>query len=242
VNLNNPVLLSAMAAAPGLAICIFIYWKDKFDPEPRRLLINCFFWGALSCFTALTINNILEVFIFLFRLPIEFHYAGTNLFWSLLSCILGTGLVEEYSKFLSVKAEAYRKPEFDEPFDGITYSVMVAMGFATLENFLYVFEYGFEVAVIRMFLSVPAHAVFGVIIGYHMGLQKFSGKKYLALKGILLAAVLHGFFNFFLLNSYIKGLYLGAIVSLIIGLIYSLRAIKLHSKASPFKHPKGRAT
>lgn len=216
-----------MAAAPGLAICIYIYWKDKFDPEPRSLLIKSFFLGIGS--VAMT---------FFFSLVVLPHFGfepeSSNLMWSLISCVIGIGLVEEYSKYFFVRYYAYRKPAFNEPFDGITYCVIVSMGFATIENFMYVFQYGFQTAVLRMFLSVPAHAVFGVIMGYHLGLQKHYGRRFAGLYGLMLAAGLHGLFDFFLFNSYIPGMYMGALLSLYFGVRYSLRAIKMHNDISPF--------
>ncbi|MFM7823562.1 MAG: PrsW family intramembrane metalloprotease [Bacteroidota bacterium] len=229
MDLNHPYLLSALAAAPGLAICIYIYWKDKFDPEPRSLLVKSFFLGIGSVIMTLLISELILP-------PFGFEHESTNLVWSLASCVLGIGLVEEYSKYFFVRYFAYRKPAFNEPFDGITYCVIVSMGFATLENFAYVFqnEDGFKVAILRMFLSVPAHAVFGVIMGYHLGLQKHYGRKHAGAYGLMLAAVLHGLFDFFLFQSYIPGMFLGALASLFFGLRYSLRAIKMHSEISPF--------
>jgi RsiW-degrading membrane proteinase PrsW (M82 family) len=233
MEFNNPYLLSALAAAPGLAICIYIYWKDKFDPEPRSLLVKSFFLGIGSVIMTLLISAII--------LPqFGFEHESTNLVWSLASCVLGIGLVEEYSKYFFVRYFAYKKSAFDEPFDGITYCVIVSMGFATLENFMYVFqnEDGFKVALMRMVFSVPAHAVFGVIMGYHLGLQKHYGRKSAGAYGLMLAAGLHGLFDFFLFQSYIPGMFLGAVASLIFGLRYSLRAIRMHSEISPFNGGK----
>jgi RsiW-degrading membrane proteinase PrsW (M82 family) len=233
MEFNNPYLLSALAAAPGLAICIYIYWKDKFDPEPRSLLVKSFFLGIGSVIMTLLISAII--------LPqFGFEHESTNLVWSLASCVLGIGLVEEYSKYFFVRYFAYKKSAFDEPFDGITYCVIVSMGFATLENFMYVFqnEDGFKVALMRMVFSVPAHAVFGVIMGYHLGLQKHYGRKSAGVYGLMLAAGLHGLFDFFLFQSYIPGMFLGAVASLIFGLRYSLRAIRMHSEISPFNGGK----
>jgi RsiW-degrading membrane proteinase PrsW (M82 family) len=227
LDLNHPYILAAMAAAPGLAISVYIYWRDKFDPEPRGLLIKSFFLGIGSVLMTLLISEFVLP-------PFRFVPESTNLIWSLASCVLGIGLVEEYSKYFFVRYYAYKKPAFNEPFDGITYCVIVSMGFATIENFMYVFQHGFETAVLRMFLSVPAHAVFGVIMGYHLGLQKHYGRKHAGAYGLMLAAGLHGLFDFFLFQSYIPGMYLGALVSFYFGLRYSFRAIKMHNDISPF--------
>lgn len=229
MSLQDPKLLAALAAAPGLAICIYIYWRDKFDPEPRRLLFKSFFLGIGSVVMTLLSSLIL--------LPVfGFDGGSSSLIWSLVSCVVGIGLVEEYSKYFFVRYFAYKDPAFNEPFDGITYCVIVSMGFATIENFMYVFneENGFQVAILRMFLSVPAHAVFGVIMGYHLGLQKHYHKRFAGLYGLLLAAGLHGLFDFFLYNAHYPGMILGALASFIFGVRYSLRAIRMHSEDSPF--------
>lgn len=227
MNLNHPYILSALAAAPGLAICVYIYWKDKYDPEPRGLLIKSFFFGVGSVIMTILVSYLV--------LPwFGFDESSPNIVWSFISCFLGIGLVEEYSKYFFVRYFAYKNRAFNEPFDGITYCVMVSMGFATLENFAYVFQHGFQTGLVRMFLSVPAHAVFGVIMGYHLGLQKHYNRKFSGGNGLMLAALLHGLFDFFLLNAHITGMVLGALASFIFGLRYSLRAIRMHSEISPF--------
>jgi len=101
---------------------------------------------------------------------------------------------------------------------------------------MYVFnnENGFQVAIMRMFLTVPAHAVFGVIMGYYLGLQKHYNKKFAGLYGLMLASVLHGLFDFFLFNAHYPGMVLGALGSFYFGVRYSLRAIRMHSEDSPF--------
>ena len=109
------------------------------------------------------------------------------------------GLVEEFSKYVVVRYIAQRNKEFDEPFDGIVYAVMVSMGFATLENILYVYSYGYETGVLRAFTAVPAHATFAVLMGYFMGKAKFSNRTYVFnLTGLLAATLFHGAYDFFL--------------------------------------------
>ena len=219
------MLLPALTIAPGLAICIYIYWKDKFDREPRRLLLLSFILGVLSIIPAV----VLEMIVQLAGLNAEGNIAGTAAF-----AFLGVGLIEESSKYFFTRI-LYRNKAFNEPFDGITYSVMVAMGFATLENAMYVYEGGIGVAISRMVTAVPAHAAFGIIIGYYMGLEKMRGIPLLGLRGLFFAALLHAAYDFFLMTSYIPGMWVGALVSLYLGIRFSLRAIRLHQAASPFR-------
>lgn len=217
------IYLGILALAPCLAIMVYIYWKDKFDKEPLRVLLITFLLGALSALPVVISGHFLESF--------GFDPFSKSIFWSFISMFCVVGIIEEGFKFLAVYLYAHRQHAFNEPFDGITYGVMSAMGFASLENLLYVFgnEESESIAWMRMFTAVPAHAFFGIISGYYLGLQRFMNKPGYALLGVLLAALLHTSYNFFLVNSNYPGLALGAIASLGIGLRFSLRAIKMHS-------------
>ena len=137
-------------------------------------------------------------------------------------------LSEEGSKFITLRFIPYRRKSFDDPFDGIIYAVMVGMGFATLENIGYVMQHGLATGILRMFLSVPAHGTFAVLMGYHVGLAKFdpaNRKKHLQL-AILLPVLFHGTFDFFLFvgNTWLH--FAGAIISFIVAVKLSLKLIK----------------
>ncbi|MGC4023033.1 MAG: PrsW family glutamic-type intramembrane protease [Cyclobacteriaceae bacterium] len=131
----------------------------------------------------------------------------------------------------------YPNKNFNEPFDGIVYAVSVSLGFAGLENILYVTNSpdGIATGIMRMFTAVPAHATFAVLMGYFLGRAKCEpGKSYLAWYGLLTATLFHGAYDYFWFISYIPGIWTGAIASLIIGLVLSRKAIKMHQQASPF--------
>jgi RsiW-degrading membrane proteinase PrsW (M82 family) len=112
---------------------------------------------------------------------------------------------------------------------------MVSMGFAFVENLMYIINSGYATGFMRMFTAVPAHATFGIIMGYYLGLQKMNGNKWIGIQGLLLAAGLHAAYDFFLLAGNIPGLWTGALLSLLLGIRFSLKAIKLHQEASPFR-------
>jgi RsiW-degrading membrane proteinase PrsW (M82 family) len=228
--------LLALAVAPGCAIVFYIYWKDKYDKEPLKNLIICFVLGMLCIVPAIFIQTGI-------RPTLAQYFPNYTISYYSIFAFLVVALSEELCKFLALRFYAFRHKSFDEPFDGITYSVIIGMGFATLENIEYVFKYGFTTGVIRMFLSVPAHATFAVLMGFHTGLAKFDPKnsvRHLA-KGLLLATFFHGAFDFFLflqdspqVTRYISGGLLigGAVVSYIIAITMSLRSIKLHHEIS----------
>ena len=214
------MLLLALAVAPGIAICIYIYRKDKFNKEPVGLLIRSFFLGMLSILPALLIQVGFTLFFG--------NWLKGDLFNVGLFSFVIVALSEEGSKFLLLRLAIFNRKEFDEPFDGIVYAVMVGMGFATLENISYVFEHGIGTGITRMFLSVPAHGTFAVLMGYYTGLAKFDPerrKRYFFL-AILLPVFFHGSFDFCLFSGIAWLQVGGALASLYIAVRLSLRAIR----------------
>lgn len=221
--------LLLFAIAPIFIIIIYIYIKDKYEKEPKRLLLSSFLFGAV---VSIIITTILYYTIELF-LPLNDNFSIIQQF---IKAFVVVALVEEFSKYIIVRYYAQPKPEFNEPFDGIVYAVMVSMGFAATENILYVLEGGLSTAIIRSFTAVPAHATFGILMGYYMGKAKFSkNKTVLNISGLLLATLFHGAYDFFLFIEFIPGIWIGAFISLIVGIIISKKAIKKHQESSQFK-------
>ncbi|HEX8041864.1 MAG TPA: PrsW family glutamic-type intramembrane protease [Chryseosolibacter sp.] len=227
----NVLQLVGLALAPGTAIILYIYLKDKHEREPLSLLLISFLYGVLSTVVTLIISWPLNAFVLL---------DSGNLLDEFYSAFFKVALVEEFSKFLFVRVVLFPNRNFNEPFDGIVYSVMVSMGFASLENVIYVFQYGFETGIWRMFTAVPAHATFAVLMGFFLGKAKFASTKRLLYMfvALLTATFFHGSYDYFWFIAQVKGMWagiwLGAIVSLVTGLVLSRSAIRLHQQASPF--------
>jgi protease PrsW len=224
----NVLFLLAFAIAPGVCIAVYVYLKDKHEREPMGLLIKSFFYGMLSVVVTLLISLPISALI-----PIN----ETDVTEQAVHAFIIVALVEEFSKFIFVRGILYRNQNFNEPFDGIVYSVMVSMGFATLENIMYVIDGGWGVGLMRMFTAVPAHASFAVLMGYYLGLAKFVHKKsHYGWYALGIATLFHGAYDYFWFISFVPGIWVGAIASLIIGVMLSKKAIKIHQDASPF-HP-----
>ena len=218
-----------LAIAPVTIVILYIYFKDKFEKEPIGFLFKNFLLGAtLSIILTAILGSVGSRLI-----PLNNE---TSIIQQFLQAFIVVALVEGFSKYIIVRFYAQRNKEFNEPFDGIVYAVMVSMGFAALENVLYVFQYGFATGIIRAFTAVPAHATFGILMGYFMGKAKFSDNKViLNLTGLFLATLFHGAYDFFLFINFIPGISIGAFVSLIIGIVLSKKAIKKHQESSVFK-------
>jgi len=221
--------LLLLAVAPAFIIIIYIYIKDKYEKEPKQLLISNFLLGAIVSIVVTTILYFLFGSVF----P---PFKEKSVFEQFIKAFFMVGLIEEFSKYIIVRYYAQPKEAFNEPFDGIVYAVMVSMGFAVTENIFYVFEGGFEMAIIRAFTAVPAHATFAVLMGYFMGKAKFSNNRIKwNLIGLFAAVLFHGTYDFFLFIEFIPGIWIGAFISLIIGIFLSRKAIKQHQNNSQFK-------
>jgi RsiW-degrading membrane proteinase PrsW (M82 family) len=188
------LVLLFVAVAPGLFLLWYFYHRDKYEREPKKLLFKIFFFGGLTVIPAIIFELILE------KAFNAFTFGVLNVF---LVCFLVVGPVEEILKFFVVRNWAYNRPEFDEVMDGIVYCVSASLGFATLENIMYVLSNGLGVGLIRAFLAVPGHAMYGAIMGYFIGRAKLNcaRENRLMTFGVLFAILFHGLYDFLLLTK-----------------------------------------
>jgi RsiW-degrading membrane proteinase PrsW (M82 family) len=220
------------AIAPAFIVIIYIYLKDKYEKEPKRIMLYSFLLGAV---VSVLITTILYV-LFDYFLPLNNKFSISHQF---IKAFFVVGLSEEFSKYVIVRYYSQPRKAFNEPFDGIVYAVMVSMGFAMVENLMYVFQGGLEVALLRAFTAVPAHATFGIIMGYFMGKAKFNGMRIVDnLIGLSLAIFFHGIYDFFLFIEFIPGIWIGAFISLVIAVLLARKAIKIHQNNSYFNKDK----
>jgi RsiW-degrading membrane proteinase PrsW (M82 family) len=221
--------LLLLAVAPILAISTYIYLQDKHEKEPFGLLIKSFLLGAF-----VSIAIVLILYAFTGRLiPLTDKF---SIWQQFIQAFVVVALAEEFSKYVIVKYFAQPKKDFNEPYDGIVYAVMVSMGFACTENIMYVLEGGYTTAILRAFTAVPAHATFGILMGFFMGKAKFAKNRLtLNIAGLFLAVLFHGAYDFFLFINFIPGISIGAFISLALGIYLSRKAIKKHQDDSNFK-------
>ena len=165
-----------LTVAPPLLIVAYIIKADKF-PEPTGLYISTFLLGCLLCIPAASLNS----------------YFIPDLSYAYLA-----GFTEETLKFAAIYFYIRKKTDFDEPMDAIVYGTLISLGFATLENFQYVYSAGNPdfIATLRAFTAIPMHASCGIVMGYFFGKYLFSGtKSYLAMS-LLLPIFFHSLYNF----------------------------------------------
>lgn len=197
------MILLYLAILPSIVLGVFVWWKDRVEKEPFGLLALLFAGGLGSIIVTLIVSFFGMIFC-----PPLFSMETDNLILLFLQAFIGVALVEESSKWLFLWLITWKNKEFTHIYDAIVYAVFVSLGFATLENILYVFQGGLGTALMRAVLSVPMHAFCGVFMGYYYGLAKqtqINNRQDLVGKNIFLSIfvpmLLHGFFDFCLFTE-----------------------------------------
>ena len=185
-------ILLVAALLPAAVLLVYVYRKDKVEKEPIGLVARVFALGVGAGPCAAIVEGI-AFGLFEAVLP-----PGPILI--VLEFFIGVAAVEEGFKYLALNT-GRRNPEFNYVFDGVVYAVAAALGFAALENVLYVMDGGLEVAFTRALFSVPGHCADGVVMGTFFGLAKQrevagdpNAKKYYRL-AFLLPVLEHGFYD-----------------------------------------------
>lgn len=220
------LILFSLSLLPVILIGIYVYKKDS-DKEPLNLLLKLILGGILSTILALIITSVLDLIFPFFTLESR----DLNLFELLIYVFIGVALVEEFSKWIFVYKISYNDKEFDQIYDMIIYAVFVALGFAGLENLLYVYNYGISTAITRALLAVPGHACDGVFMGYYLGLAKISeinnridlSKKY-KLYSLIVPMILHGIYDYCIFSEVII-LILAFYIFVLILFIFSIKKV-----------------
>lgn len=180
------VLISA-GIAPSLALLSYFYLKDHYKTEPLATVLRSFIFGAMLVFPIMFI---------------QYAFKEEGLIVSVWSqAFILTASIEEFFKWFIFYYMIYRLADFDHPYDGIVYGVSISLGFATVENVLYLLNYGVEFAIGRAILPVSSHALFGVIMGYYFGRAKFTSNRKLFLWiSLTVPILLHGIYDYILLQ------------------------------------------
>ena len=176
-----------------MILALYVYIRDKHEKEPIIKLLIALAGGIIIIPAVLVV----EKYLFLLSASLS----GIKL--QAFKAFIIAALTEESFKYLAFYLFIWKSKDFNEKFDGIVYAVFISLGFAAVENIMYVSEGGYQVGMLRAFTAVPAHALFGVSMGYHFGLAKFypeSRQRELAF-AFLFPFIWHGFYNFFLMTG-----------------------------------------
>jgi len=181
------IYLIPLGFLPSL-IWLWFYLRKDSHPEPNRLILEMFIWGILLGPLAVLLEDIVII--------------NTSIIFFIIA---GGAIIEETLKYLAVRMRVLRDPEFNEPADAMIYMVIVALGFAAIENTLILIKLapaeGLRIAanvlIIRFFGATLLHALSSAIAGYYFAKSIILKNKILVFAGILLASLLHGLYNYF---------------------------------------------
>ena len=195
-----PLLISALiyaaaALLPAYFLMRYIYRMDRVEKEPVNLLFSLVIMGVVSAAIASAVEGIGIKALGVFVSPNSRAYV-------ILLAFVVVAAVEEGAKYLMLKRRTWNELNFNYRFDGIVYAVFVSLGFAAIENVIYVLGYGLSVAPMRAVLAVPGHMAFGVFMGVFYGRAKIcdirgdaEGVKENLICAYLAPVLLHGFYD-----------------------------------------------
>ncbi|WP_167619465.1 PrsW family glutamic-type intramembrane protease [Maribellus sediminis] len=185
--------LLILSLAPVFVIAAYIYFRDKYEKEPIRMLLFALLAGAVTVLPIVFVEMFLSRYTSMFPRYVSAAYQA----------FVVAAFSEELFKFLALYVLIWKSPEFNEKFDGIVYAVYVSLGFAAVENILYVVNGGLATGISRAITAVPAHAIFGVTMGFYFGLARFYERESATLKrkALLIPMLLHGIYDFILFTG-----------------------------------------
>ena len=234
-------VLTLLAVIPSVFLLIKVYQADKVEKEPAPLLFKLFIKGLESAFLAAVVEALLINFGLNTLVRLGLIEGEGSFLYHAIEAFLIVAVAEEGFKYYFLKQTTWNHPAFDYRFDAVVYAVFVSLGFATIENILYVWGSqiesgtGLQLSVYRGVLSVPAHCVFAVAMGIHYGAAKYAqGHEQFDLeeaglrKAFLVPVLMHGFFDFALMMN--QPLYTGLFFLFVI--LADYRALKAVGRAS----------
>ena len=263
-NANVEIALAALL--PALLLCRYVYLKDKKEKEPIGMLVILFVVGAVAFIPAFFAQNgmitlvrqILSPYIsFSAKGMAEYVSPVAEVMHGVLDAFAGTALIEEGFKWLALFLLTRRSKAFNCLFDGIIYSVFIAIGFATSENVYYALIGGWDTLFMRAISSLPGHIFFGVTMGYCYTMwhscylakkaeryfelneqitpkKRFSSGEWFTLS-LILPIFIHGLYSF---TGHYETSAMTAIFYILIGALYvlSFSSIRRLSAADTEKH------
>ena len=194
--LTGNLLLIAAAVVPAAFLLVKVYRSDRLEKESLPFLLRLLLLGVLSAGVALVLEMI-GGFLLGLLVPED------SVLYPLITYFLIVGLSEESAKYLMLRLKTWHSPEFNCQYDGVVYATFVSLGFALIENVLYVVQNGFGTAVMRAVTAIPGHACFGVFMGVLYGLARsyfyladMKTSKLFRVLAVAVPTLLHGAYDY----------------------------------------------
>lgn len=187
---------------PPLFLLWKVYQSDKIEKEPTGLLIGIFVLGMISTIFA-GILEMIGAAVLQSILPVQSGSSDFMRIYNLFFYFIVVGGAEELVKFLAMRIPTWRNRAFNYVFDGVVYGVTAALGFAALENVLYVLDTGLVTAGVRAWTAIPLHCIAGIFMGHYYGIAKAAerwgdrkAKNRMLRRSILIPMLIHGAYDF----------------------------------------------
>lgn len=184
-----------LALIPTVVLLIYIYKKDTREKESKRLLLQCFFYGVLSAAPAVVIELAEDSLIFS-------HFTSGTFAYAFIESFVVAAVTEEVFKYIFLSRVTWKSPEYNCRFDGIVYAVFIGLGFAAIENILYLIGGSVFDALLRMLTAIPGHMGYAVFMGYFYSRAKqgslYNNKKMVRRNkflAVLVPVILHGIYD-----------------------------------------------
>lgn len=197
----NILIAIIVSIIPILILLKVIYEMGEVKKQPWWILLILFGFGILSWVLVKVVANLLGNDIYKSQMEVATLIGDSGFFLISFGII---AIIEELSKFLIINVMCFKNKYFKNPYDAIMYATCISLGFAFIENIMYVMNYGLQVALSRALFSIPSHACFGIIMGYYLGLSRVCKEndasdslvmKYCA---FFFPFLFHGFYDFLL--------------------------------------------
>ena len=197
---TDPIVgpFTVVSVLPALGLAAYVYATDITEGEPLTMLAVTFLLGVVMATFAAVVNSFADTVL------------GGGVIGVVVLYFVVVGPVEETVKLAAVWLYAYRDDRFAAVIDGAVYGAMAGLGFAFIENALYIgrglgpdplgplqaIEMGASVTFVRA-LAGPGHVIYSAFAGYYLGLAKFTPEYRIpiVLKGIGIAALIHALYN-----------------------------------------------
>lgn len=216
--------MSFGAFLPGLLWLAYFYAQDKYEPEPKRMVLKCFLTGALCSVVAGGLEQATTRLL---------PWTDTG-----IADLVAMAAIEEVVKCLTMILVVFRSRELNERLDGMVYAASVALGFASLENLGYMWAAGNAVLFARSWLSTLAHPLFSIFWGFALARIKLESRSWGTLfSALAMATALHALFNSLAGMSRLP--FASALLLLLMFGLWRMvmREIRAAGQVSPFKHP-----
>ncbi len=226
----NMVLLLLLAVVPVILLCVFVFVRDK-RKEPVKTLFLTLLFGCLSVIPIMIFELLFDEMFPTDEQHLLQYILNRDFISVFINVLFGVALIEEFFKWLVIMKTSYSRSVMDEMYDGIVYGTFASLGFAVVENILYVISYanqfglsyGFEIGLRRGLISIPGHASFGIMMGFFLGYAKLwkvrrnSGRTSLFMTlSLIVPILLHTVYDSLLMYNVNEVLFYLFIISLYI--------------------------